>query len=274
MAVVNICLLDSKYRSDHEYKKFVVLDPTASSTAVRINDLLDLVRDTGLTDKQQELLNTAADIVGDKAYSSLSECVDEVLDYIAGEPESEMLGMVVSMTAQTHESFGKYLNWIEADVPGQISQIIVKDKKTADELLRDFYDFKVRQTRSGHDSYTLLVLDEAQELLWDPESALVGEILRQGRECGIVGIISSQYLNSDNAPNMRSALGQMNTNFVFSPSEEQYALRLLQSESRSSAREELRRLGVGEAIACGNIATNDHSIEYPVKIRVYNETNG
>lgn len=274
MAVVNICLLDSKYRSDHEYKKFVVLDPTASSTAVRINDLLDLVRDTGLTDKQQELLNTAADIVDDKAYSSLSECVDEVLDYIAGEPESEMLGMVVSMTAQAHESFGKYLNWIEADVPGQISQIIVKDKKTADELLRDFYDFKVRQTRSGHDSYTLLVLDEAQELLWDPESALVGEILRQGRECGIVGIISSQYLNSDNAPNMRSALGQMNTKFVFSPSEEQYALRILQSESRSSAREELRRLGVGETIACGNIATNDHSIEYPVKIRVYNETKG
>ncbi len=202
--------------------------------------------------------------------SSLSECADEILDCIVGEPESEMLGMVVSRAVEAHKSFGKYLNWFDADVPGKPSQIIVKDRKTADELLREFYDFKVQQTHSGHDSYTLLVLDEAQELLWDPESALV-KILRQGRKYGIAGIISSQYLNSDNASNMNSALGQLNTNFVFSPSDEQYALHFLKSDSRSIAREELRRLGVGETIACGNIATKDYFIEYPVKVRVYNE---
>lgn len=271
MAVVNICLMDSDYRSGREYKMFMVPDQSSLSTDVRINNLLDLMRDTGLTDKQQELLNTAADIIGDKAYSSLSECADEILDCIVGEPGSEMLGTVVSMAVQAHESFGKYLNWFEADVPGKLSQIIVKDKKAADELLSEFYDFKVQQTRSGHDSYTLLVLDEAQDLLWNPESALVSKILRKGRKHGIVGIISSQFLNSDNASNMKSALGQLNTNFVFSPSDEQYALHFLKSDSRSAAKEELKRLGVGETIACGNIATKDYRIDYPVKIRVYNE---
>ncbi len=56
IAVINISLLDSDHRSDREYKKFMVPEPNNLSAIVKINDLLDLMRDAGLSGKQQQLI--------------------------------------------------------------------------------------------------------------------------------------------------------------------------------------------------------------------------
>lgn len=156
--------------------------------------------------------------------------------------------------------------WDKALVDGEISQVTVYNPEKADDLLEEFYNYKAKQSETRH---TLLLLDEAQEFSWNGESPLVSKILRQGRKFGIVGVFSTQFLNSDNGKNISAALGQIKTRFVFKPSDTTAAMKYLDYQSSNEkARDALNFLDTGEVLAKGHLSAEKYLLDYTVKFTV------
>lgn len=178
----------------------------------------------------------------------------------------ESAGSLLTAAREAADKLSGFL-WDKAIIDGKISQIIAPTPEEADKLLGDFFDYKAAHKIEKR--YTLLLLDEVQDFSWNSKSPLVSKILRQGRKFGIVGIFSTQYLNADNGKNIASALKQIGTHFVFRPSDDIAALKQLGCKSSDDkAREALKLLDRGEALASGNISMDICPLDYPVKFTV------
>lgn len=144
--------------------------------------------------------------------------------------------------------------------------MVAQTPEEADLLLLKFYEYKAGEADARH---TLLLLDEVQNFSWDSKSPLVSKILRQGRKYGIVGVFSTQFLNADNGRNIAAALRQISTQFVFRPSDEIAAAKLLGYSSKEHGiRNVLEMLDTGEAVAKGHISTDICTLNYPIKFFV------
>lgn len=216
-----------------------------------------------LDEEQNNTVNTAMELMLEQDYSSYGEILTSFTELVDSE---ENAGSLLTAAREAADKLSGF-SWDKAIVDGEISQVIAQTPEEADKLLCDFFDYKAEH--KDEKWYTLLLLDEVQDFSWDSKSPLVSKILRQGRKYGIAGVFSTQYLSADNGKNIASALKQIETYFVFKPSDDIAALkRLGYKSSNDEARDVLKFLGTGEALARGNISTDICSLDYPVKFTV------
>lgn len=217
----------------------------------------------GLDEGHTDIVNTALELMLEQDYASYDEMLTIFTELVNNE---ESAGSLLTAAREAADKLSDF-SWDKAIVDGKISQVIAKTPEEADKLLGDFFDYKAAHKTENR--YTLLLLDEVQDFSWDSKSPLVAKILRQGRKFGIAGVFSTQYLNADNGKNIASALKQIGTHFVFQPSDDIAALKQLgYKSSDDEARDVLNFLNTGEALASGNISTDECPLDYPVKFTV------
>jgi len=215
-----------------------------------------------LTEEETVLVDTVHELILEQSCESYSAILDSLTELTEDEECSESLLNKARKTCDQLSGF----TWDKAVVDGEISWVVAQTSEQADRLLSDFFDYKSKQAEIRH---TLLLLDETQNFSWSGNSPLVSKILRQGRKYGIVGVFSTQYLNADNGKNIASALKQIPTQFVFRPSDEIAAAKLLGYSSKDTdVRSVLELLDTGEVLAKGHLSTDVCSLGYPVKFSV------
>lgn len=216
-----------------------------------------------LDEGQTAIADTALELMLEQDYSSY----DEMLTIFTGLVDNEKsAGSLLTAAREVADKLSDF-SWDKAIIDGKISQVIAQTPEEADKLLGDFFDYKVKH--KSENRYTLLLLDEARVYSWDGNSALVSKIICQGRKFGIVGVFSTQYIDATNGKNITSALKQIGTHFVFKPSDGIAALKQLgYKSSDDEARDVMKFLGTGEALASGNISTDKCPLDYTVKFTV------
>lgn len=156
--------------------------------------------------------------------------------------------------------------WEELDVRGKISKIVVlgENKDHLDTVLKEFFKYKTDRSSNSSVEHTLLIMDEVLNLNWNGDTP-IKKILREGRQHGIVTILSTQYLDSDNASNIGSSLNQIGTFCSFKGG------MLPPKLKKSSAKEVenyLSDLYTGEMLMSGNIHVRGCPMSYPLKVWV------
>ncbi len=233
----------------------------AENTEVSADKFFEELYD-GLTEDEAALADMVRELVPKQSYESYGAILDSLTGLIESEEGAESLLIKAREICDQLSGF----TWDKAVVDGEISWVTAQTLEQAEKLLSDFFDYKSKQAEIRH---TLLLLDETQNFSWDGKSPLVSKILRQGRKYGIVGVFSTQYLNADNGKNISAALKQITTQFVFRPSDEVAAAKLLGYSSKdTNVRSVLELLDTGEVLAKGNISSDICPLGYPVKIKV------
>lgn len=156
--------------------------------------------------------------------------------------------------------------WEELDVSGMISKISILDENEdhLDTVLKEFFKYKTDRSSDSSVEHTLLIIDEAHNLNWNGDTP-IKKILREGRQHGIVTILSTQYLNSDNASNIGSSLNQIGTFCSF-----KYGMLppKLRKSSAKKVEDYLSNLYTGEMLISGNICVHGYPMNYPLKVWV------
>lgn len=233
----------------------------AENTDVSANKFFESLYDE-LTEEETALADTARELVLEQSFESYSDVLDTLTGLIGDEEGS---GSLLVKAREICDQLSDF-TWDKAVVDGDISWVMAQTSEQADRLLSDFFDYKSKQAEIRH---TLLLLDETQIFSWDGKSPMVSKILRQGRKYGIIGVFSTQFLNADNGKNISAALKQITTQFVFRPSDEIAAAKLLGYSSKDiDVRSVLELLDTGEAMAKGNISSDKCALDYPVKFSV------
>lgn len=213
--------------------------------------------------EQADIADVARELMLEQDYASYDEILNSFSGLVKDENGAEELINAAQKAVDQLSGF----SWDKAIVDGKISQVIAQTPEETDKLLSAFFDYKVKH--KDEKRYTILLFDEARGYSWNGKSALVSKIICQGRKFGIVGVFSSQYLNSDNGKNVASALKQIGTHFVFRPSDDIAALKQLgYKSSDDEVRNALNFLDTGEALASGNISTDICPLDYTVKFTV------
>lgn len=249
-----VCLGGEDALLDMECNIFVPSEDEAVSLERFIEDLCDVLSEDG-----NALADMAFELMHEHGYGSYEDILDSFTMLVAGDKGAEHL---LGKAREICERLSGF-SWDKAVVDGEISQVMAQSQEEAEQLLLGFYEYKSGQADARH---TLLLLDEVQNFSWDGKSPLVSKILRQGRKYGIVGVFSTQYLNADSGKNIAAALKQISTQFVFRPSDEIAAVKLLVGSSGDQGlRNVLEMLDTGEAVAKGHISTDICALNYPVK---------
>ncbi|MCH5195625.1 MAG: hypothetical protein J1F28_02855 [Oscillospiraceae bacterium] len=219
-----------------------------------------------LSDEEKELADTALELIRELDLKSYEDILNNFTALIYGE---ECKDSLLAKASDVFERISGF-SWKKAVIDGEISRVVVHTREEADRLLLDFFNYKAKQAEVR---YTILLLDEVQEFSWDGKSPLVSKILRQGRKYGIVGILSTQYLTADNGKNIASALKQIETHFVFRPSDALASAKQLgyTSDKDFRIRNVLEMLDAGKVMAKGHISTEICALNYPVRFTVNKE---
>lgn len=229
--------------------------------AVSVNNFFDALY-TVIDEDEICLAETAKELMLENSYSDYEKMLNDFIELVDGDGCTYNL---LSSARQAAEALLDF-SWDKAIKDGEISRVIANSTDHADSLLSDFFDYKSKQPEN---SYTLLMLDEAQNFSWNGKSPMVSKILREGRKFGIVGIIATQFLNAENGKNIATVLKQIETHFAFQPSDEITAMKQLgYTSDNMEAREVLKFLDVGEVLAKGHLSTNKCALDYPVRIKV------
>lgn len=163
--------------------------------------------------------------------------------------------------------------WEELDVRGKISKIVVlgENKGHLDTVLKEFFKYKTDRNSDSSVEHTLLIVDEVINLNWNGDTP-IKKILREGRQHGIETILSTQYLDSDNASNIGSSLKQIGTFCSFKGGMLPPKLR---KSSAKMVEDYLSNLYTGEMLISGNICVHGYPMNYPLKVWVdeFNQKN-
>lgn len=182
--------------------------------------------------------NMSVIIIGNS--NSISELCPKAKEYVISEPQSSIM-------------------WNNIDKAGQITKVTSANANIVkpDDILSSFLNNHKFLEKTDERTHTLLILDEVNEFSW-LENSPIRELLRKGRNYGISGVLSTQYLNSNNAPNINDILKQCASFCFFKEA--------VIPKHLSKIIPQLD-LGKYEAIITGNFTVNSTLIKNPLHVK-------
>ena len=161
--------------------------------------------------------------------------------------------------------FTEKFEWAKFVRPGEGVVVVSEDDETlVNSLLRQFYMF---QRNQRHIQPCLFMCDECDRLNISQSGVLVDDYIRRGAKYGIMLVILSQYLNSQNAANLTNTLKEFGTIIAFDPIAD--ALRYMGiSINDPGVRAAIRGIGKHSFLAVGSLATDNCFLTKPVIARL------
>lgn len=157
--------------------------------------------------------------------------------------------------------FSERFDWNKCAASGESVVVICEDDEVlVNSLLRGFYMFQ-RSRRQVQPC--LFLCDECDRLNIAQKGVLVDDFLRRGAKYGIMLVVISQYLNSQNAANLTNTLKEFGTIIAFDPISD--ALRYMRlSINDAGVRAAINSCGRHYFLAVGNISTDCCFLNHPV----------
>lgn len=149
--------------------------------------------------------------------------------------------------------------WNNIDKVGQITKVTTPnaDIVKPDDILSSFLNGHKFLEKPSERTHTLLILDEVNEFSW-LENSPIRELLRKGRNYDISVVLSTQYLNSNNAPNINDILKQCASFCFFKEAV------IPKHLTKTIPQIDLERY---EAILTGNFMVNSTFIKRPLHVK-------
>lgn len=246
---------------DFDNADYVDLSDVSDESTATLSDVFDALRQEKLSDQCRSLLKILEEIVGDTTVTAdLKKWEDDYFPLL--EDENGKSDIVKTVRALYN---GNKLNWQRWCRSGKITVLEADDKDMADKLLVDLYSFKSVQNCSGS---CMLIIDECHQLNMNQKSPLAN-LLKQGRKYGIMVVLISQFLTSEDAKNIEYTLKQCTTNVAFKPGDDSRAAKRIGYDLKDSdVRDAVLDIGNYQCIVKGNFCTDTFAVNYPLILQI------
>ena len=246
---------------DFDDADYVDLFDVSNGSKAALSDVFNAVKQENLSEQCRCLLNILEESVEDTAVAAdLKKWEDDYFPPLDnGEGRKDLFEAVRALYCSGR------LNWQRWCSTDKITVLEADDKDTIDRLFTELYKFKSTQKSSNK---CMLIVDECQELDLSQKSPLV-RLLKQGRKYGVMVVLISQFLTSEDGKGIEDTLKQCTTKVVFKPGADKKSAKYIEYDLKdSNVYDAVCDIGNYQCVVKGNFCTDSFKINYPLILQI------
>ena len=246
---------------DFDDADYVDLFDVSNGSKAALSDVFNAVKQENLSEQCRCLLNILEESVEDTAVAAdLKKWEDDYFPPLDnGEGRKDLFEAVRALYCSGR------LNWQRWCSTDKITFFEADDKDTIDRLFTELYKFKSTQKSSNK---CMLIVDECQELDLSQKSPLV-RLLKQGRKYGVMVVLISQFLTSEDGKGIEDTLKQCTTKVVFKPGADKKSAKYIEYDLKdSNVYDAVCDIGNYQCVVKGNFCTDSFKINYPLILQI------